>query len=73
MKVLYLIWFALAAIVHGTIDNLDTAFWVSISAFVVLSLILAGMELAEKENARMREILSAIGIIYESYKTERHG
>ena len=34
---------------------------------------LAGMELAEKENARMREILSAIGIIYESYKTERHG
>ena len=38
MKVLYLIWFALAAIVHGTIDNLDTAFWVSISA---LSLILA--------------------------------
>ena len=32
---------------------------------------LAGMELAEK--ARMREILSAIGIIYESYKTERHG
>lgn len=48
MKVLYLIWFALAAIVHGTIDNLDTAFWVSISAFwvsisafVVLSLILA--------------------------------
>lgn len=34
MKVLYLIWFALAAIVHGTIDNLDTA-------FVVLSLILA--------------------------------
>ena len=27
MKVLYLIWFALAAIVHGTIDNLDTAFW----------------------------------------------
>ena len=25
---------------------------------------LAGMELAEKENARMREILSAIGIIY---------
>ena len=38
MKVLYLIWFALAAIVHGTIDNLDTAFWVSISAFVVLSL-----------------------------------
>lgn len=41
MKVLYLIWFALAAIVHGTIDNLDTTFWVSISAFVVLSLILA--------------------------------
>lgn len=41
MKVLYLIWFALAAIVHDTIDNLDTAFWVSISAFVVLSLILA--------------------------------
>lgn len=41
MKVLYLIWFALATIVHGTIDNLDTAFWVSISAFVVLSLILA--------------------------------
>lgn len=33
---------------------------------------LAGMELAEKENARMREILSAIGIIYESYKTDRH-
>ena len=26
---------------------------------------LAGMELAEKENARMREILSAIGIIHE--------
>ena len=26
MKVLYLIWFALAAIVHGTIDNLDTHF-----------------------------------------------
>lgn len=41
MKVLYLIWFALAVIVHGTIDNLDTAFWVSISAFVALSLILA--------------------------------
>ena len=34
---------------------------------------LAGLELAEKVNARMREILSAIGIIYESYKTERHG
>ena len=33
---------------------------------------LAGMELAEKENARMREILSAIGIIYESYKTDCH-
>lgn len=25
MKVLYLIWFALAAIVHGTIDNLGSA------------------------------------------------
>lgn len=33
---------------------------------------LAGMELAEKENARMSEILSAIGIIYESYKTDCH-
>ena len=33
---------------------------------------LAGMELAEKENARMREILSAIGSIYESYKTDCH-
>ena len=33
---------------------------------------LAGMELAEKGNARMREILSAIGIIYESYKTDCH-
>lgn len=33
---------------------------------------LAGMELAQKENARMKEILSAIGIIYESYKTDRH-